>query len=235
MTPSPRARRGMTLIEIMVVLAIMAIVVAIGIPSIRAIFDVQQRGAARELALTYKFLAQEAAMRNVTFRIAYHLDEGWYQVEVGDPDTLVFSDPLAREEYEREREKDVKRLSKEEEEAAAEEANRFTGLDLPGFTSKVELPSNTVFAWVYTPQYGEAVTPSEEPPEKPEDAVVVYSYVFASGESEHTLVRLVDADDPEDGFTVEVEPLTGNATVESEVTDIGASMAWLPSEAPTIR
>jgi type II secretory pathway pseudopilin PulG len=230
----------MSLLEIMVVMAIMAVVLGIGIPSIRAIFDVQQRGAARELALTYKFLAQEASMRNVTFRIAYHLDEGYYQVEVGDPDTLVFSDPESREEYERDRDKDIKKFTmskkeREEEEAEEEDANKFSNLNLPGFTSKAELPSNTVFAWVYTPQYGEAVTPSEEPPEKPEDYRVVYSYVFASGEAEHTLVRLVARDDPEDGFTVEVEPLTGNTTVESELRDIGESMAWLPEEAPTIR
>ena len=78
-------------------------------------------------------------------------------------------------------------------------------------------------------------TPSEEPPENQEDAKVVYSYVFANGRAEYTSVRIVDATDPEDGYTVEVEPLSGKVSVESEVTEIGASMAWIPTDSPDIR
>ncbi|MFN7143468.1 MAG: Tfp pilus assembly protein FimT/FimU, partial [Myxococcota bacterium] len=233
-------RRAISILEIMVVIAIMAVVLGIGVPSLSAIFDLQQRGAARELAQTYGFLVNEAAMRNVTSRIAYHLDEGWYQIEVGDPDTLVFSDPETRAAFEAERERDMKRLSEPEvdengEPVEADALDRFQGLTAPGFQSKVQLPSNSVFAFVYTPQYGEAVTPSEEPPEKPEDARVVYSYVFANGVAEHTVVRIVDAKDPEDGYTVEVEPLSGRVSVESELREIGESMAWIPGEAPDIR
>ncbi len=247
--PRDFARKaGISLIEVMVVLAIMAVVLAIGVPSLTAIFDLQQRGAARELAMTYSFLVNEAAMRNVTFRIAYHLDEGYYQIEVGDPDTLVFSDPETRARFEEERERDMKRVSRrdgpsvtDDPEDQAEEGEesdaleRFQGLNAPGFQSKVELPSNSVFAFVYTPQYAEPQTPSEEPPEKPEDVKVVYSYVFANGVAEYAVVRIVDAGDPEDGYTVEVEPLSGRVSVESELRDIGESMTWIPEEAPTIR
>jgi hypothetical protein len=42
-------------------------------------------------------------------------------------------------------------------------------------------------------------------------------------------------DDPEDGYSVEVEPVSGVVTVDSELTDIGSSLAWLPSEGPTFR
>ena len=99
----------------------------------------------------------------------------------------------------------------------------------------MELPSNSTFAYVYTPQYDEPQTPSEEPPEAEADQKIVYSYVFANGVSEHTVVRIVNLDDPGDGYTVEVEPLSGRVSVESEETDIGARMAWLPSEAPNYR
>lgn len=229
---------GMSLLEIMVVLAIMAVVLGIGLPSLSAIFDLQQRGAARELGMTYSFLVNEAAMRNVTFRIAYHLDENYYQIEVGDPNTLVFSDPETRARYEQERADRMKYVSRRQEEAATEDADaleRFEGLVAPGFESRVELPTGSAFAFVYTPQYDGPQTPSAEPPEKAEDAKVVYSYVFANGIAEHTVVRVVDARDPEDGYTVEVEPVSGKVSVESELRDIGESMSWLPEEAPTIR
>ncbi|MDP2309069.1 MAG: prepilin-type N-terminal cleavage/methylation domain-containing protein [Pseudomonadota bacterium] len=236
--PILRARQGISLIEIMVVIAIMAIVLGIGVPSLAAIFDLQQRSAARELAMTYSFLVNEAAMRNVTFRIAYNLDAGTYRIEVGDPDTLVFSDPASRAAYEADRERDLKKFSKKEEAEAEEQPDaldRFAGLTSPGFESNVELPSNSMFAYVYTPQYDEPQTPSEEPPETEAEQKIVYSYVFANGVSEHTVVRIVSIDDPEDGYTVEVEPLSGKVSMESEATDIGANMAWLPTEAPDYR
>jgi type II secretory pathway pseudopilin PulG len=237
-----RSEAGISLLEIMVVIAIMAVVLAIGVPSLSAIFDLQQRGAARELAMTYSFLVNEASMRNVTFRIAYHLDEGWYQIEVGDPDTQIFSDPESRARFEAEREDRMRRVgdrpAEPEEGEEAEESDaldRFAGLTAPGFQSKVQLPSNSTFLFVYTPQYDGPQTPSEDPPEKAEDAKVVYSYVFANGVAEYTMVRIVSVDDPEDGYTVEVEPISGRVSIESELRDIGESLSWIPTEAPTIR
>lgn len=232
-------RAGISLIEIVVVIAIMAVVLGIGVPSLAAIFDLQQRSAARELAMTYSFLVNEAAMRNVTFRIAYHLDENYYQIEVGDPETLVFTDPEARAQFEADKEERMHRFEqRSDEEAAADKQDaldQFQGLTAPGFQTKVQLPSNSIFAWVYTPQYDAPQTPSEEPPENAEDAKVVYSYIFANGRAEYTSVRIVDMSDIEDGYTVEVEPLSGKVSVESDVTEIGSSLSWIPTDAPDIR
>jgi hypothetical protein len=219
------------------------VVVAIGLPSMNAIFDVQQRGAARELALTYKYLVAEAAMRNVTVRVAYNLDSSSYRIEVGEPGATIFSDPEARAVADEELRAAARRLTKEERETLAaggevegfDQGGRFQGLTAPGFATDVKLPENTMIAWAWTPQYGEAVVPSDETPDAPEDARIVYSYVFANGEAEHTVVRLADRNDPDDGYTVEVQPLSGVVSVDSEITDIGASMSWLPTEGPTLR
>jgi hypothetical protein len=45
----------------------------------------------------------------------------------------------------------------------------------------------------------------------------------------------VDIEDPADGYTVEVEPFSGQVRLETDETAIGASLAWIPSEAPTSR
>lgn len=231
-----RARAGMTLIEILVVMAVLALVTAVAVPTLQAVWDLEQRGAARDLATTYRFLLNEAAMRNVTFRIAFDLDANTWQVEVGDPHTLVFSTPEAREDFLKEQDKTIHAFEKEDAEAAAEPGT-FAGLTMPGLESKQSLPSNSAWGFVYTPQYGAPMTPTLPGEERDEELGpnIVYSYIFANGEAEYAVVRIVSRDDPEDGYSVEVEPISGKVRLDSDLLDIGASLAWLPTEGPSFR
>lgn len=236
-----RGRQGMTLIEIMVTIAVIAIVVGLAVPGLSAVLDLQRRDAARTLAETYTWLLDEAAMRNVSFRVVYHLDERTWQVEVGDPNTVVFSTPEDREKFEQQLKDDMKRYTQREiEEGAAAEvqarAGQFDTLDDTVFKTAQALPEGTVFSFVYTPQYGpHGVSPSAEMPEDPEDAAVAYTYIFSDGTAEHTLVRICDEEDPEDGFTVEVEPISGKVRLETDLTDPTQSMSWLPEAGPELQ
>lgn len=235
----PRARKGMTLLEIMVVIAILAAVMAIAVPTIGGVMHLQQSGAAEELALTFKYLRDEAALRRVSFRVAFNLDAGTYKVEVGDPAATIFSSAEDRERYEEELQSKLKRFTKRElEEGAAseleEQMGRYEGLSDPALDSEVELPNGSFFAWVYTPQYAEPQEPSDPAPEDPEEQKVVYSYIFPNGTTEYTLVRIADVDDPEEGFTLEVEPLSGRVRISADIVSPDLSMAWLPDEAPEL-
>ena len=238
----PIARLGMTLIEIMVVIAIMAVVMAVGVPTLRGVLDAEQTASARELALTYRYLRDESALRNVTFRIAYDLDTASYAVEVGDPATLIFTDPESREEFEEEIEDQLKRFTDRELEeglAADVEAKkgRFAGLSDPALEGAVALPGNSFFHWVYTPQYEEPVFAPEEPAEDEDDPhTIVYSYIFPNGFAEQTIVRIASLDDPEDGYTLVVEPLSGRVNLYSndEDIDIEELLDWLPDEGPEL-
>lgn len=244
MNEAPRAttlgsRRGMTLVEIMVVLAVMMAILAIGAPTLRSVLDVDQRSATRELAQMYALLQTEAMLRNLSFRVEYNLDRRSYKIEVGDPNSLVFSSPEAREDWEKQREAQLKLFTKKEIEAgeappdAAEK--RFADLTITGLDTAKELPANTYFAWAWTPEYKQPVTPSTETPDTPEDEHVVYSYVFANGSCEYTVVRLASMDNPDDGYTLEVEPMSGKINIDADMRDIGAALSWLPTEAPTIQ
>lgn len=230
------ARAGMTLVEIMVALAIIGIVSAVAIPSLSGVFDVQQRASARDIARLYQFMLSEAALRDVTFRVAYDLDGGSWKVEVGDPDTLVFGTPEEMKEWEEEQlKKTVSRFKKTDPAEADADNPRFADLSYPGLDSDGQLPDNCMFAWVYTPQYGEAQRPSDPPPEEGSPHRIVYSYVFPDGTAEYTMVRIVDSSDEEDGYTVEIEPLSGEARVDADVLDPLQAMSWLPTEGPAIR
>ncbi|HND28745.1 MAG TPA: type II secretion system protein [Myxococcota bacterium] len=234
-----RRRQGMTLVEIMVVLGVLALIAAVAIPSLAGVFDVQQRAAARELAQMYRFLLAEASLRNVTFRLAFNLDAGTWKIEVGDPEATVFGTPEELEAWEKDNRtmiKDRAKMAKQEEgEAPEEDRSRFAGLSYPGLDTEGSLPADCMFAWVYTPQYGQPQTPSEIAPEDAEEQRVVYSYVYPDGTADHTVVRIVDNDDPEDGYTVEIEPLSGETHVDGDNLDPLESLSWLPEDPPSIR
>lgn len=237
----PFSRAGMTLVEIMVVIAIIAVVLGIAVPSLRAAFDMQKREAASTLARNYTSLLEEAALRNVSFRVVYYLDRNSWQIEVGDPATLVFDTPEKREKFEEDLKDQMTRYTQRElEEGKAaeieEKSGRFQGLEASAFQTAQELPSGTRFAFVYTPQYGpDGISPNEEPPEDPADERVAYTYIFPNGTAEHIIVRIADEDDPEDGYTIEVEPISGKVNISTELIDPRQSMSWLPEEGPELR
>ena len=49
------------------------------------------------------------------------------------------------------------------------------------------------------------------------------------------MVRIADADDPEDGWTIEVMPISGEISMTEEVIDPEESLDWIPEEGPEIR
>jgi prepilin-type N-terminal cleavage/methylation domain-containing protein len=237
-------RRGLTLIEIMVALALMATIAAIGLPALNGLFDLKQRAAAKDLVQTYTWLLDEAALRNVSFRVVYNLDQRTWSVEAGDPNTMVFSSPEAREKFDEDLEDAMSRFTQREvEEGEAEDVlakrGRFTGLEGldVGFDVAKALPDGTQFAFVYTPQYGEGgVMPTKEgPPEDAEDEAIAYTYVFPDGTAEHTVLRIVGVDDPEDGWTIEVLPISGEIRMSTDLIDPQDSLAWVPEEGPQLR
>ncbi len=223
--------------EIMVVIAIIVIVMGVAIPSMALLLDLQQKRAVDRLAETYAYLRDEATLRNITFRIAYYLDRGTWEVQAGSPDAVIFATPEEREAWERDYADRLSRFT--EREIAEGEADdildqegRFRGLDDVALDSTVQLPGGTTFAWVYTPQYSEPVQPQDPPPEDPEDELVVYSYIFPDGQMEFTALQIVGVSDPEDGYTLIVEPLTGRIHLEDANFVFDDLYDWLPETAP---
>jgi hypothetical protein len=156
----------------------------------------------------------------------------------------VFTNPEKREEFDERLEDDMSRYTQREvDEGEAEDVEsqrgRFTGLaelDVP-FTTSKPLPNGTRFAYVYTPQYEEGgLEPTKEgPPEDVEDDQIAYTYVFPDGTAEHTVVRIVDEEDNENGWTIEVLPVSGEIRLSTDLVDPSDSLDWVPDEGPELR
>jgi len=218
----------------MVVVAIIIAMIVMVVPGVYYVFKLDQRAAAQKMATTLQLLRDEATLRNVTFRLSFHLDEKYMEIEVGDPNTLIFDNPDARLEYEAQHADKLTRGSKDPgEEGEDPSATTFSKLT-DKFHKRMDLPSGLRFGGVYTPQYGEFVQPSGDDEVDSEDAKIVYSYVFANGFSEHTVIHLVDENDPESGFTIEIEPLSGRAHVSPELRDYDERLSFIPDEGPDL-
>jgi type II secretory pathway pseudopilin PulG len=236
----------MNLIEIMIVVGIMVGLMAIVVPIGLMLLRLDQKAAASELANRYERIRDEAILRNLTFRLAFHLDENYYEVEVSEDPALLFADPDKRKEFEaalqEKMERQARRRSPEEgggievnEDGLAIQESAFSAVQ-DKFLKRFELPDGTRFGGVYTPAYGELVRPSVESPEelREEDKKVVYAYVLPSGRSEHAVVHLVRSDNEDVGWTVEIEPMTGQVNVVPELQDWRDRYDFVPKEGPEL-
>lgn len=228
--PRFHSRSGLSLTEIMVVLVIGILLVGVLTPSLASYFMLDQRSAAKQLALLYEQLHDEAVMRNVTFRVAYNLRANTYEVQVGDPKVLIHTDPDKREEFEEMIQRRMNQMNEAEREQFLGKRKQFQKLEAR-FKSNFELPSGTVFGGVYTPQYPEMMRPDDL--DEDFDGIV-YSYIFANGQSEHAVIQLITEGDEDDGYTIEVEPLSGAVRLHGEITDWEDSHDFVPDEAPDL-
>ena len=238
----------MNLVEIMIVVGILMALIAVLVPMVGFALSLDQRDAASRLALTYERLIDEAMLRNVTFRIAYHLDDNYYQVEVAESAALLFAEPEARLEFEaalqeKLERKPKRRFAKVDEDAGMDVDEEGLALDEANFAAvqekflkRFDMPSGTRISGVYTPAYGDFQEPSGDDPEDLEDEekIVVYSYILPSGIAEHTVVHLTNIEDDRRGYTIEVEPMSGNVFVDYEVRDWRDRFDFVPEEGPDL-
>lgn len=237
-----RDRRGMTLMELLVAVGIMLLVTAVLMPSMSAAFMLQQRGAARRLALAFESLHDEAILRNRTYRVAFNLDDNTWRVEVGDPDVAVFDNEQARLNYEA-NEKEL--LSKMPPELLAEYQKShapFAAPEAGEYEEVVKLPENSKFKSIYTPQREDPVTPRgegkskrarrDDPPD--DEPLIVYSYVFANGSAEYTVIQIADTTDDTEGFTITVDPLSGRVEFHDTLVDQKDLWRFLPDDGPRL-
>ena len=235
------ARRGMSLLEVMVVIVIMLGMALVAVPVIGSLFSLQQRKAAKDMVLMYQRLHDEAILRNVSFRIGFDLEANSYSIDTGEPGALIFDNPEDRESWEEMRDARFA-LMTDEEVAKHKEARRPFEKLSEGLSETHKLPAGVRIGGIYTPQYPEMMRPEAYggdllkayDAEGQEIAGKVFSYVFPNGMAEHTVIWVVDEDNPKDGYTIEIEPLSGKIQLHGELVDWEDSYDFVPEEGPEL-
>ena len=211
--------RGLTLIEIMVAIVLAAVMIGVALPAFTAATDSDLKAVAAKMSAASRTCFGEAAIKNVTLRMAYDLEKqaywieafpGTFQVMASERDLEEARDAeeeLAEEE--KRRQELLDQYGADEDQEAMPLAPKFVPVEI-GFVEPEQLPRRIKIKGVRTPQFRQVVEDGK-----------AYTHFFPNGWAERTLVYLEDAGGTV--MTLETEPLTGRVIVHDGELDWAAA------------
>lgn len=191
------SENGFSLVELMVVVALMALIGTMAIPSISNVFKISLGSTTRDLATTVRYAYNAAMMTKKVHRLVYDLKEEKYWVEVGPQNML-----METEETRAKSERASKFFSKIDEEELKKKKAAESNFSLATYVTrkKNELPRGVEFEDVKTEQ---AKAPFTEG--------VVYTHFFPHGIIEQTVIHLKDTSNHHS--TLIIAPTVGRTKV----------------------
>ena len=83
---------GFTLIEVLVVVALIGLIMSIAMPNVTLALKVNLSNSSRELASTIRSTYDEAILKGQVYRVAFDIEKGEYWVEQGERGFLIRSE-----------------------------------------------------------------------------------------------------------------------------------------------
>ena len=215
-----RARQaGLTLIEIMVVVAILALVAGSAAVGLNSVGKANLRGTAMQLGAAVRYCYDRSITTNAYYRLVLDLDQNSYWAEKSDEKMLLRRDkekaPGKGQAF------DQAAADKERDDLIAEEEQRLRERG-QGLGIALEPPPRAKRAKFQTFQDAamkqvklkkarlfDVYTPRQREPYKKGRA---YLYFFPDGHTERALLRIADGDQ---FYSLLVSPLTGRVEVKS--------------------
>ncbi len=177
---------GFTLVELLVVIALIALIGTFALPSVTNFFKLSMNSAVREMSSIVKETYNTTAMSGKVHRMAFDFKKGEFWTE-GGPSTVLLETADSREKEQRR-----KRFGKTDEEAKGPD---FT-LDKSTTRKKLSLPQGVTFEDIVTEQSPEPITDG-----------VAYIHFFPHGLTERSTIHLQDTSNHH--VTLVISPLLG--------------------------
>lgn len=192
---------GLTLIELMVAMAIIATIFVVSASGLRQLTSADLKNSASQMASILRYLSNKAVTEHIYLRVVYDLDAQSYWVEESREKFLIVKEettPKPEKTQKKEKEKEEKKEEKEEtkEDFAVSESKLL---------KKKTLPNEVRFKDVYA-DYLEGKRESGQ----------VHTYFFPDGYATGTIIHLHNKDDEEDLFSIELQSLSGKVRISRE-------------------
>ncbi len=209
----PGRFRGFSLIEMMVVLGLLAIMLAIAVPTVASLARVELRGSAGRFRGIIRDSYARAALTGKTHRLVMDLDRGKYWVESTESNVFLPHSPIDLEkegdgslrisEDPREKKKRLLENMKDEEARNLLKDPEFTPID-DALGQKQKLSAPIHFQGVWANHLKTWARKGE-----------VQVYFFPGGYMEEAFVSLSDDKEGKRVITVIARPLTGDSYLEN--------------------
>lgn len=189
-------KRGFTLIEVMIVIAIIAGLIAVGAPRLLK-KDANMKTTARQLTVLVKEIRNQAKLFNATYRLVIRIEPGQesYWVERSSGLQLIDKEKLA-EEYE----------GKNKKEDDKEAPPPLFQIDKRLSKKEKTLPPNLHFTHVETINMSQPVNNG-----------IAYIHFFPEGLMEAAAIQLTDK---KNTWTLVFNPLTGQADIVEKAVNL---------------
>jgi general secretion pathway protein H len=213
--------RGFTLLEVMIVIAIIAMVTIVSITGLRSFAKTDLRNSASRMAGSIRYLFDRASTTGKVHRLVIDFEDGKYWAEVSD-DSFIFAGGKETEESRQQevqkiaKEEEVKRLAEDREAAYGSSAIPSKYLPKPFVPKRakfgsfrdlavkaVTLKSDVLIDDIYTPRLDQPISTGRG-----------YLYFFPLGLTEAAIIHLSDKKQ-ETFYSLVVHPLNGRVSVKS--------------------
>ena len=176
--PTNSTESGLSLIEMLVVMALIGLMAAFALPSISGFFKLSLNSTTRGIASVVRDAYNATVMTGAVHRVVYDLKKKEYWVESGPRDALLDTAETKDKEERR------KRFSRSKKEDGVGETKPGFSLAKSITRKKVALPRGVEFEDVLTQQSAEPITDG-----------LAYTHFFPHGVTERTVVHLKDGSD----------------------------------------
>src|SRR5262245_31638044 len=231
---TPRSRTGgFTLIEIMVVFAIVALMAGASVQGFRSLRKADLREASAQLSGAMRYLFDRASTTGKIHRLVIDIETNTYWAEVSDDRFYIpreETEEQLRQREEKEAEEDADEARKREQAAREAERGKSAGANSSFDLSKLEVadfrPKRARFAAfkdlalkpvklkktkiqsVYTPRVTDPLTSGRG-----------YVYFFPLGQTEPAIVTMSRAGSDDTVYSLVVHPITGRVRIYNQRVD----------------